>query len=222
MDKRVLFLCFSFCVFSLLYFFFCMWSFFLPPFFSQPACRCLQTTWRLTVICSRFPKPTIWAKKKLTGLRSHVPVHDTTAAIHQGGAGMVSNTPTMIMMNLPRTTCGLRMNMAMVGDTLPVITDTMEVRVDIQLRPVIQMSQGHQGHPRVIPKIHQCAMILQDDPPRAGVVSQDLEGITLQNTHGIHLVTTTASGPLDRGTHTAPHAASPSSPWTCRVNQVHL
>lgn len=124
--------------------FFCMWFvfFFLPPSSSQPACRCLQTTLRLTVICSRFPKPTIWAKKKLTGLRSHAPVLDTTAAAtHLGGAGMVSNTPTMITMSLPRRTCGPRMSTAMEGDTLhPVTTGTMAALAAIHPPHVIQMS----------------------------------------------------------------------------------
>lgn len=200
--------------------------FFLPPSFSQPACRCLQTTWRLTVICSRFPKPTIWAKKKLTGLRSHVPVHDTTAAAtHLGEAGMVSNTPTMIMMSLLRRTCGLRMSMATEGDTLhPVISGIMEALVDIRPRLVIQMSRSHQGHLRGTPKTPQCVMTLQDDPRlQEGVVTQGLEGTTLRTTPEIHLGTTTASAPPDKGTHTAPHAASPSSQWTCRANhQVQL
>uniref|UniRef100_A0A672G2N5 Bassoon presynaptic cytomatrix protein n=1 Tax=Salarias fasciatus TaxID=181472 RepID=A0A672G2N5_SALFA len=71
--------------------FFCMrLVFFRPSSFFQPACRCLRTTWRLTVICSRFPKPTILARKKLTGLRSRAPVLDImAAATHLGGAGMV-------------------------------------------------------------------------------------------------------------------------------------
>lgn len=204
-----------------------MWLvFFLPSSFSQPACRCHQTTWRLTVICSRFPKPTIWAKKKLTGLRSHVPVRDTTAvATRLGEAGMVSNTPTTIMMSLLKRTCGLRMSTATEGDTLhPMITGTMEALVDIRPRLVIQMSRGHQDHLRGTPKTHQCVMILQDDPHlQEGVVIQGLEGTTLQTTPGIHLGTTMASAPPDKGTHTALHAASPSSQWTCRANhQVQI
>ncbi len=194
--------------------------FFLPPSFSQPACRCLQTTWRLTVICSRFPKPTIWAKKKLIGLRSHAPVLDTTeAAIHLGG-DMGLNTPTMIMMSLLRKTCGPRMTTAMEGDTRHhVTTDTMAPLADIHLRHVIQMSRDPQGLLRGILKTRQCVMTLQDDPLlQEDVATPDLEDTTLLTTLGIRLGTTTASAPQDRGTHTVLHAASPSSQWTCRAN----
>lgn len=212
--------CFSFCVFSLLFFSFACGCL-LPSSFSQPACRCLQTTWRLTVICSRFPKPTIWAKKKLTGLRSHVPARDTTAAAtHRGEAGMVSNTPIMITMSLLRRTCGLRMSTATEGDTpRPVITGIMEARVVIPPHLVIQMSRGHQGHPRGTLKTPQCVTTLQDDPRlQEGEPTLGPEGTTLRTTPEIHLGTTMASAPPDKGTHTVPHAASPSHQWTCKVN----
>lgn len=205
--------------------FFCMLLvfFFLPPSFSQPACRCLQTTWRLTVICSRFPKPTIWAKKKLTGLRSHAPAHDTTAVIQLGGADTVSSTPTMIMMSLLRKTCGPRMSTAMQGDILhPVTTGTMAALADIHPHHVIQMSQGPWGHLRRTQKTHQCAMTLQDDPHlQEGVATQGLAVTTLLTTPEIHLGITTASAPPDRETHTAPHAASLSQ-GTCRANHQVL
>ena len=66
-------------------------------------------------------------------------------------------------------------------------------------------------------------MTLQDDLHlQEGVVSQGLVDTTLQTTHGIRLGTTTASAPPDKVTHTGPHAASPSSQWTCRAkHQVH-
>lgn len=206
--------------------FFCMRLvfFFLPPSFSQPACRCLRTTWRLTVICSRFPKPTIWAKKKPTGLRSHAPVLDTTAAAtHLGGAGTVSNTPTMITMSLLRRTCGPRMSTATEGGTLhPVTTGTTAALADTHLQHVIQMSRGPRGHLRRTPKTRQCDTTRQDDPHlQEGVVTQGLEGTTLQTTPETQLGTTTDSAPPDRGTRTVLHAASPSSLWTCRANQVH-
>lgn len=217
--------CLSFCVSPFFSFLLHVVGLLLPPSFSQPACRCLQTTWRLTVICSRFPKPTIWARKKRTGLKSHAPVQDTTAAaIQLGGAGTVSNTPTMIMMSLLRMTCGPRMSMAMGGGTRhPVTTGTMAALVVTHLHHVIRKSQDLQGHLRGIPKTRQCAMTHQGDLHlQEGVVSQELQGITLQTIHGIHLVTTIASVPPDRGTHTGRHAASPSSKWTCKSNhQVH-
>lgn len=147
------------------------------------------------------------------------------AATRLGGADMVSNIPTTIMMSLLKRTCGLRMSMATEGDTLhPVITGTMEALVDIRPHLVIQMSQGHQGHLRGTPKTHQCVMTPQDDPHlQEDVAIQGLEDTTLQTTPEIHLVTTTASAPPDKGTHTAPHAASPSSQWTCRANpQVQI
>lgn len=186
--------------------------------FFQPACCCLQKTWRLTVICSRFPKPTIWARRKLTGLRSHVPVLGTMAT-HLGGAGMVSNTPTMTMMSLQRKTCGTRMSTAMEVDThLPVTTDIMAVLAATHLHHVIQMSRGPPGHQRGIQKIQLYAMTLQDDlRPQEGVENHDLEGTTLQTTPGTRLVTITASAPPDRGTHTGLHAASLRGQWTCRV-----
>lgn len=192
---------------------------------SQPACRCLQTTWRLTVICSRFPKPTIWARRKRTGLRSLAPVLVTmAAAIHLGGAGMGSNTRTTIMMSLLRRTCGPRMSMAMEGGThQPVITGTMVALVVTHLHHAIQMNQDLQGHLRGTPKTRQCAttrrggLHLQDD-----VVSQGQQGTMRQTIHEIHLGTTMASAPPGRGIHTGPHAASRSSQWTCRANrQVH-
>lgn len=176
------------------------------------------------MICSRFPKPTIWAKKKRTGLRSHAPVLDTTAAVIQlGGAGTLSNTPTMIMMSLPRRTCGPKMSTAMEGGIRhPVTTGTMAALVVTHLRHVIQMNLDLQGHLRGTPKTHQCAMIHQGDLHlQEDVVSQDPQGTTLQTIQGIHLVTTIASVPPDRGIHTGRHAASPSSQWTCRANQVH-
>lgn len=207
--------CLSFC-FLPPFLFFCMWLvfFFLPPSFSQPACRCLQTTWRLTVICSRFPKPTIWARKRLTGLRSHAPVLDTTAAVtHLGGAATVSNTLTMIMMSLLRRTCGPRMSMATEGDTLhPVTTGTTAALADTHPHHVIQMNRGLRGHLKGIPKTHQCGTTLQDDHHlQEDVVTQGPEGTTHRTTPGIHLGTTTASGPPDKETHTGPHAASLSS-----------
>lgn len=57
--------------------------------------------------------------------------------------------------------------------------------------------------------------------PRDDVASLGLEVTTLQITPGIRPDTTTASGPPGRETPTGPHAASPSSKWTCRDNQVH-
>lgn len=208
------------------YFSFAWLVFYLPPSFSQPACRCLQTTWRLTVICSRFPKPTIWAKKKLTGLRSHVPVPDNTAvAIHLGGVGMATNTPIMITMNLPKRTYGLRMSMATEDDILHlVITGTTEPLAGIHLHRVIQMSKGHQGPLRGTPKTRRYAMTHRGDPHRReDVVTPGPEDTTLQITHAIPLVTTMANAPPDKGTHIAPRAASPSREWTCRANcQVQL
>lgn len=193
--------------------------------FSQPACRCLQTTWRLTVICSRFPKPTIWAKKKLTGLRSHVPARDTMAAATLlGEADTVSNTPTMITMSLLRKTCGLRMSMATGVDTLrPGITGIMEALVGTRLPLVIQTSRDHPGHPRDTLKIPRCVMTLQEDPHhQEDVVTHGLEGTTLRTTPGIHPGITMASAPPDKGTRTVPRVASPSSKGTCRANhQVH-
>lgn len=203
------------------YFSFAWLVFFLPPSFSQPACRCLQTTWRLTVICSRFPKPTIWAKKKLTGLRSHVPVPDTTAvAIHLGGVGTATNTPITIMMNLLRRTYGPRMSMATEHDILHlVITGTMEALVGIHRHHVILMNKGHRGPLRGTPKTRRCAMTQQGDPHRQeDVATPGLEDTTLPNTHVIPLVTTMANALPGKGTHIAPHAASPSRQWTCRAN----
>lgn len=214
-------MCFSvFLSVFFLYFSFAWLVFYLPPSFSQPACRCLQTTWRLTVICSRFPKPTIWVKKKLTGLRSPVPVPDTTAAaIHLGGVGTGTNTLITIMMNLWRRTCGLRMSMAMGGDNLHlVITGTMEALAGIHLHHVTLTSQGHQGPLRGTPKTRRCAMTHRDDPrPQEDAVSRGLEDTTPQITPEILLVTTMANAPPDKGTHIAPHAASPSRELTCRV-----
>lgn len=112
--------------------------------------------------------------------------------------------------------------MATEGDTHlhPVTTGTMAALADIRPRHVIQMSQGPRGPPRRTPKTRQCAMTLQDGPHlQEGVGSQGPERTTPQTTLGIRLGTTMASGPPDRGTHTAPHAASPSSQWTCRANQ---
>lgn len=203
------------------YFSFAWLVFFLPPSFSQPACRCLQTTWRLTVICSRFPKPTIWAKKKLTGLRSHVPVPDTTAvAIHLGGVGMATNTPITIMTNLPKRIYGLRMSMATEDDILHlVITGTMEALAGIHLHHVIRTSKGHQGPLRDTLKTHRCVMTHRGDPHRReDVVTPGLEDTTLPITHVIPLVITMANAPPNKGTHIAPHAASPSREWTCRAN----
>lgn len=218
MDESVFFY-FPFCFLTILSF---AWSvFYLPPSFSQPACRCLQTTWRLTVICSRFPKPTIWAKKKLTGLRSHVPVPDTTAvAIHLGGVGTATNTPITIMMNLPKRTYGLRMSMATEGDILQlVITGTMEALAGIHLHRVIRTSKGHQEPLRGTSKTRRCVMTHRGDPHRQeDVATPGLEDTTLQITHVIPLVTTMANAPPDKGTHIAPHAASPSREWTCRAN----
>lgn len=195
--------------------------FFLPPFFSQPACRCLQTTWRLTVICSRFPKPTIWARKRLTGLRSHVQVQDTTAvATRLVEAAMVWNTLTMIMMSLPTRTCGLRMSTAMGVDTLrPVTTGTMAALAATHPHHVIPMTQGPHGQARGTQKTLQFATIPQDDHRlQEDVGSQGREGITHQTTLEIRLGTTMASAPPDRGTHIGPHAANPSSQWTCKAN----
>lgn len=149
--------CPSFCLLPP-FLFFCMRSvfFFLPPSFSQPACRCLQTTWRLTVICSRFPKPTIWARRKLTGLRSHAPVRDTMAATHLGEAGTASNIPTTIMMSLLRRTCGHKTSTVMEGVTLHLVTtDTTAVLAVTRPPHVTQRSQGPQGPPRGTLRTHQ-------------------------------------------------------------------
>eukprot|EP00066_Takifugu_rubripes_P030888 XP_011620154.1 PREDICTED: protein bassoon-like [Takifugu rubripes] len=167
-----------------------------------------------------LPDPTIWVKKKLTGLRSPVPVPDTTAAaIHLGGVGTGTNTLIQIMMNLWRRTCGLRMSMAMGGDTLHlVITGTMEALAGIHLHHVTLTSQGHQGPLRGTPKTRRCAMTHRDDPrPQEGAVTRGLEDTTPQITPEILLVTTMANAPPDKGTHIAPHAASPSRELTCRV-----
>lgn len=110
--------------------------------------------------------------------------------------------------------------MVMVGDTLhPVTTGTMAALADTHPPHVIRMSRGPQGHLRGTPKTRQCAMTLQEDPPlQEGVVTQGLEGTTLRTTPGIRQGTTMASAPPDREIHTAPHAANPSSKWTCRDN----
>lgn len=221
---------FLFCIFCLSSVFFFFSSLLLhvggllpTSSFSQPACRCLQTTWRLTVICSRFPKPTIWAKKKLTGLRSHVPAHDTMAAATRlGEADTVSNTPTTITMSHLRKTCGLRMSTATEDDILhPGITGTTEALVDIRLPLVIRTSRDHPGHPRDTLKTLLCVMTLQGGPHhQEDVVTQGLEGTTLQSTREILLDITMVNAPPDKGTPTVPHVASPSSKWTCRANQV--
>lgn len=206
--------------------FFCMRLvfFFLPPSISKPACRCHQTTWRLTVICSRFPKPTIWDKKKLTGLRSPAPALDTTAAATQlGGPGTVSNTPTMITTSLLRRTCGPKMSMATEVDTLrPVTIVNMAALADTHPGHVNQMSRGPQGHLKGTQKTRRCAKTLQYDPHlQDGVESQGQEGTILRTTPETQLGPTMDNAPQDRGTRTVPHAANPSRQGTCRVNQVN-
>lgn len=219
---------FSFVFFCLSSVFFFFYSFLLhvggllpASSFSQPACRCLQTTWRLTVICSRFPKPTIWAKKKLTGLRSHVPARDTMAAATRlEEADTVSNTPTTITTNRLRKTFGLRMSTGMEDDILQLgITGIMEALVDIRLPLVTRTSRDHPGHPRDTLKTLRCVMTLQGGRlHQEDVVTQGLEGTTLQTTHEILPDITTANAPPDRGTPIVPHVASPSSKSTCRDN----
>lgn len=218
---------FSFVFFCLSSVFFFFYSFLLhvgglpASSFSQPACRCLQTTWRLTVICSRFPKPTIWAKKKLTGLRSHVPARDTMAAATRlEEADTVSNIPTTITTNRLRRTCGLRMSTAMEDDILHLgITGITEALVDIRLPLVTRTSRDHPDHPRDTLKTLRCVMTLQGGRRhQEDVVTQGLEGTTLQTTREILLDITMANALPDRGTPIVPHVASPSSKWTCRDN----
>lgn len=221
---------FLFCIFCLSSFFFFSYSFLLHvggllpvSSFSQPACRCLQTTWRLTVICSRFPKPTIWAKKKLTGLRSHVPARDTMAAATRlGKADTVSNTPTTITTSRLKKTCGLRTSTAMEDDILHLgITGITEALVDTRLPLVIQTSRDHPGHPRDTLKTLRCVMTLQGGPRhQEDVVTQGLEGTILQTTREILPDITMANALPDKETPIVPHVASPSSKWTCRANQV--
>lgn len=190
---------------------FCMRLVFLLPFsFLQPACRSLQTTWRLIVICSRFPKPTIWARKKLTGLRNHAPVLDTMAAATLEEVGMVSSTPIMIMMNLLRRTCGRKMSTAMAGGIHHHVTTGTMAPLAGTLPPVTQMSRDPRGHLRGIPKTRLCAMTPQDVLHlQEGVVSPGLEGITLPTTHGIQLDIITAKDLPGREIPTDHHAASP-------------
>lgn len=193
-----------------------------PSFFSQPACRCLPTTWRLTVICSRFPKPTTWARRRPTGSRSRAPAGTTAAAATPGGAGTPSNTPTTTTTNRPRRTCGRRTNTARAGD-IPrrETTAIMAAPVDT-LRRATQKSPGRPGHPRGTLRTRRCATTPRDARrPREGVGNRGLAGITPRITATL-LGTTMASAPPGRETPTGPPAASLSHLGTCRASlQVH-
>lgn len=210
--KRFYFLPFFLCL-SLLSIFFCMrLVFLLSSSFFQPACRCLQTTWRLTVICSRFPKPTTLARKKPTGLRNHARVLDIMAAATQlGEVGMVSNTPTTTMTSPLRRTCGPRMNMATEGVIHhPATTGTMPLLAATRPRRVTLMIRGPPGQQRRTPRTLLCTTIPLDDLRlQEGVVSQGQEDITLLTTQGIHLDIIMAKELPGRETHIGPHAASP-------------
>lgn len=112
----------------------------------------------------------------------------------------------------------------MEGDTHhPETTGTMAALAVIHHHHVTQMSRGLQGHPKAIPKIHQCAMTLQDGPHlQEGVVTLGRGDTTLLTTLGIHLAIIMVSAPPDQETHIVHHAASPSSKWICRASpQVH-
>ncbi|MEQ2196556.1 hypothetical protein XENOCAPTIV_003233, partial [Xenoophorus captivus] len=139
-------------------------------------------------------------------------VLDTTAAATLEGVGMVSSTPTMIMMNLLRRTCGPKMSMVMVGGTRHHVTTGTMALLAATLPPVTQMSRDPQGHLRGIQRTHLCAMTPQDVLHlQEGVVSRGLEGITLRTSPGIHLDIITVKDLLGREIRTGPHAASPRS-----------
>lgn len=87
---------------------------------------------------SWFPKPTILARKRVTGLRSHEMSVDPAiiaAAIPLLGGVAISNTHTMIMMNLRRKTSGHKMTMVTPATHLleSTVTIVVEVLVDTPL-----------------------------------------------------------------------------------------
>lgn len=100
--------------------------------------------WKLIVMYFWFPKLTILAKRRLTGLRSRemsvVPA-TIAAAIHLLAGVAMSNTHTMTMMNLQRKTFGPKMTMVTPAIHLleSTVTIVVEVLVDT-LPPATLMS----------------------------------------------------------------------------------
>ena len=124
----------------------------IPSYFAwlHSACFSSQHVKQLTDdVCFGFKKPITWAKKKLTGLRSHgrpvlIAQDITEVEVTHPQVGVV-NTPTMIMMNLQRNTV-LRMTTVNSANPPPrrhgTTVTTAAALADITLLATPRRTQG--------------------------------------------------------------------------------
>lgn len=146
-----------------------MFSLFFVVAWIRSACFSSKNIIQLTDnICSGFKKHITWAKRKLTGLRSHgrpvLIAHDIMEVeVTHPQVGVV-NTPTMIMMNLQRNTVP---RMITVNNAIPpphrheTTVTTVAALADTALLGTPQRILGPPDQPGHTPKTHRVALMAE-------------------------------------------------------------